>query len=253
MTVPVVLSASSVNTHQKCPQRWYYEYVLLLEAPPTPQQALGIAVHEAIEAGMHYKAGQAGEDPELRMYQDWYMESWDALSATMSGTEAERLTCQLDGLRLIALFAYNIGPNIGPDWIERPIQFAINGIPYSGVIDLVDDRGRIRDWKTTQRRPRPGSYLINMVGYALGYRHLTGRVESEVVLDYLVRTKTAQYVPIASGGPISDVAIGQFADQVTEVADMIAQDRYPARGINNGACRFCPFTDRCPAFAARMV
>lgn len=243
MSIPVVLSASSINTFKNCGQRWYYEYVLLWDAPTTDKQALGIAVHAAVECGMSFKFMTGGEDPDIDTYIAWFDDEFNLPEPEM----------REEGHKLMRLFATDIGPRINPMLIERPVQFTVNGIPYSGVIDLVDDRGRIRDWKTTGSRPRPTSYQTNMVGYALGYRHMTGETETEVVLDYLVRTKTPKYVPIASGGPISDTAINHFVSQLEYVADMIDDGSFPANGITSGACRWCPFTSKCEAYQQRMV
>lgn len=247
MSDPVVFSASSINEFEKCPRRWYYTYIEQRPAPESVQQALGTAVHAAIEANMRYKldTGVLLEREALEAtFWDEFNEAWDRSDGWH---EADAIAAGTDGIRLTLLHHETVAPGIDPLWIEEPVQFEINGVPYSGVIDLVDARGRIRDWKTTARKPRPAGYVTNMVGYAIAYRQRTGQIETEVVLDYLVRTKKAQYVPIASGGPISDAAIAKFATNVLAVAEMVGRGDFPSHGATTGQCRWCPYAAICPA------
>jgi hypothetical protein len=151
------------------------------------------------------------------------------------------------GVKLVKLHHTEVAPRVQPILVEAEVQFAVNDVPYSGIIDAVDDRRRVRDWKTTAKRPNPSQYLLNMIGYALGYRQLSGETESEVVLDYLVRTKTPKYVPVVSGGPVSDESIVAFSNTVSDVAQGVASGSFPPNGVVNGACSWCGYRNICPA------
>jgi hypothetical protein len=155
-----------------------------------------------------------------------------------------------DGVKMVRLHHEQVAPKIQPIMVEEPVQFAVNGVPYSGVIDLVDDRKRIRDWKTAARRPAQNSqnYLLNMTGYALAYRQQTGEIESEVVLDYLVRTRTPQYLPIVSGGPIDQQAVVTFANIVGKVHRRIEAGDFLPTGLANNACSWCGYKADCPYY-----
>lgn len=156
------------------------------------------------------------------------------------------------GIGLVRLHHRDVAPGIQPFWVEEPVQFAIDGIPYSGTIDLVDDKSRIRDWKTTKRKPTQVNHLLQMTGYALAYRHLTGDTESEVVLDYLIRTKVPQYLPVASGGPIDGDSIVRFASVVTSVHEAIQAGRFVPNGLMSNACSWCGYREICPAYKNSM-
>jgi CRISPR/Cas system-associated exonuclease Cas4 (RecB family) len=133
--------------------------------------------------------------------------------------------------------------------VEEPVRFEVNGIPYSGTIDLVDDKRRVRDWKTASRKPATGtSHLLQMTGYALAYRQRTGLTESEIVLDYLIRTKEPQYLPIASGGPIDGGTIVKFAKVIEDVVAQVEAGRFLPNGLTNNACSWCGYTNICPYF-----
>jgi hypothetical protein len=130
-----------------------------------------------------------------------------------------------DGYALTQLHHEEVSPLIQPMWVEKPVQFDLNGILYSGQIDIVDEMFRVRDTKTTGSKPRPESYLFGMTGYAVAARQATGATEADTVLDYLVSTKKPYYLPISAGGPVSDDAVVRFANTVETVASAIEAGR----------------------------
>ena len=91
-------------------------------------------------------------------------------------------------------------------------------------------------------------YFTNMVGYAIGYRQLTGRTEAEVMLDYHVRTKKPYYLPVASGGPIDDSAIRSFARIVRMIANRIKAGVFLPTGLSHQACGWCGYREICPYY-----
>lgn len=247
MTVPLVLSASSVTTFLRCGRQWYYAYVAEIKSAPTVRQVLGIAVHAAIETNMFQKL-QSHLDLPVDQVLDSFSDAFEHDATDIETFDEPRDKAKDSGVALLRKHHFEVAPRIQPIWVEEPVQFAINGVPYSGMIDLVDDRQRVRDWKTTAKKPQANQYLLNMVGYALAYRQRTGETESDVVLDYLVRTKTPQYIPISSGGPIDQKAIVNFAGVVTDVADAIQRGDFVPNGLVNGACSWCGYKNICPAY-----
>jgi RecB family exonuclease len=248
----VVLSASSVTTFLRCGQQWYFAYVMELKRPPTVRQLLGTAAHSAIELNMLQKVDTKTDLAEALVL-DAFSDAYDAVVPEVEDPEEDPAKAKDSGIGLLRLHHREVAPKIQPVLVEEPVQFRVNGHPFSGVVDLVDDRDRIRDWKTTRRRPTNESYMLNMTGYALGYRQATGKQESEVVLDYLVRTKVPSYVPIPSGGPISKTAVVQFASIVGQVADAISAGTFMPNGLINNACSWCGYQSICPAYNGRKV
>lgn len=158
------------------------------------------------------------------------------------------------GIRLVSLQHNEVAPGIQPVLVEAPIQFEINGMVYSGTLDFSDSRGRVRDWKTTARKPsNPNSYQLAMTGYALGYRELTGETETDIQLDFFVRYKKKEpaYYPIPAGGPVPDRAIAIFADTVARAHDAIMAGRFVPNGLASNACSWCGFRDICPYYNQR--
>ena len=197
---------------------------------------------------------------------DAYDSSWTAETEygfqiqSMEGRDEDPGEVKDKGYELVQLYHRVVAPTIQPTIVEEPIQFTINGQPYSGQIDIGEEievdfgfgpperRLVIRDTKTTGRTPAEGTYLLNMTGYALSQRQATGKVEADTVLDYLIALKQPVYKEIRMGGPMSDAQIAQFAGIVGSVSASINAGRFVPNGIINGACSWCGFRAMCPAY-----
>jgi CRISPR/Cas system-associated exonuclease Cas4 (RecB family) len=253
MPEPVVLSGSSLSTFMRCGQQWYYAYVVAIKSPPTVRQALGLGVHSTVERNMSQKVW-SGTDISEEEALDTFSTEWDAMVPEIEDDPTEAKDVAKDsGLKIVKMHHREVAPKIQPLMVEEPVAFELNGVPYSGTIDLVDTESRVRDWKTAARRPHASYYVNQMTGYAIGYRQKTGSVESDVVLDFHVRTKTPSYVPIASGGPISDSSISNFAGQVELVYRAINRGDFLPNGAwsNPPVCSWCGYRDICPASAVK--
>ena len=241
------LSASSVNTFLRCGHQWYLAYVEGIRSKPSLAQARGIAVHKAVEANFAQKV-DSHEDVPIDVMKDAFNDSWEAEGEDGFQPDDKKTPGEVkdEGYLLTALHHAEVSPLIQPIWVEMPVQFEIDGITYSGQIDVKDEMDRIRDTKTTGSRPRPESYLFGMTGYALASRQATGEVEADIVLDYLVSTKTPYYHPVSSGGPISDDAIVRFANTLESVAGAVQAGRFVPNGLTGrGVCDWCGYRAMC--------
>lgn len=249
MAADLVLSASSIATFLRCGQQWFFAYVANIKRPPSLKQAIGLSAHEAFAGNMQQKIS-THEDLPLTDVMDVYSSSWDGMESIMEPEDDDDpAKAKDDGYRLVRKQHSDVAPAIQPTLVEWPFQFEVNGVSYSGTGDLVDNKRRVRDWKTTARTPSKGtSHLLQMTGQALGYRQATQKVESEVVLDYLIYTKEPKYLPIASGGPIDDKTIAIFAKVVRDVEAEINAGRFLPNGLMSNACSWCGYRDICPAY-----
>lgn len=267
---PDLLSASSVTTFLRCGRQWYYAYVAGIRVPPTLRLVRGIAVHKAVETNMSQKV-ETKIDLPLEEVLDAYDTSWTSETSDGMTPEDDKETpgeAKDKGIEMLEVYQKVAAPKIQPLWVEKPVQFTINGIPFSGQIDLAQEVPNmdpdpeaaamgvaIRDTKTTKRKPVGESYLLNMTGYALAYRQLEGRKESDTVLDYLVGTKEPYYLPVSHGGPVSDNEVRRFANVVESVSESITAGRFVPNGLVGSppACSWCGYTAICPAYAKKDV
>lgn len=217
---PVVFSASSVNSYLDCHLQWWFSYVLNEEGAESEAKNFGIAFHDAVEQILK---GTLPPDA----FDDFPIKS------------------------AIEVFVRDIWPTYrNPVWVEKEFQIEVEGIPYSGVIDALDEQDVpwgfediLRDHKTTGSRPRPGRYVLNMRGYWLGARDL-GREPAAIQLDYVVRTKTPYYWPEVVPVPTDD-DLASFANTLYRVANAVERSDYRATGLGTRACQMCPHTAIC--------
>lgn len=248
----LVLSGSSLNTFLRCPRQWEYAYVWRLKEPPTLKQALGIAAHDALETDLRQKI-QTREDLPLDMVLDAFADAFkkEAYDAREIPDKGETRPLFLDsGVAAVKLWHEVVAPTYQPVAVEEHIQFKINDVVIDGTLDARDEDGKIRDHKFVGKKPSSGEqYILNMTGYAIGYRQANpGKIETGIVLDHMVRTKTPQYVPIVSEGPVPDQSIKAYAGIVRDVSRSIEAGIFPPNGLKGGACSWCGFKARCSAY-----
>jgi CRISPR/Cas system-associated exonuclease Cas4 (RecB family) len=250
----LVLSASSAEAYMKCGWRWYLEYVEQVPTEGSVRMAVGLAVHEAIEAYYRFRLDGLDHDDIVL---------FDEVLAGLVDVHDSRLAMELaaipdpdedvkkarrEGGRVLISYIEDVGAVTNPLYVEEQLRTDINGIPYSVHIDLIDDRFVVRDTKVKRQKPRdPGIYAFAMNGYSLNARVLLGRKETDVQLDIMIRLKRDRpyHVPIRNGGPVTDAAAGIFASQLEYVANGIEKGRFQPTGLETGACRWCPVKAHC--------
>jgi len=267
-TSPTVLSGSSVNTYLRCGKQWEYAYVLQLRRPPSIKQGLGIVAHEAVALNYEQKILTFQNLPEEEVVQK-FVDEWNVIEVDIGDvvnvegidertgkktkTRKETKAQAYDsGIKAVMKHHEEVGSLVQPVWVERQINFKLNDeIDWTGTFDLADNYGRVRDNKFVSRKPQDaGPYLVPMIGYALGYRQISEDPETEIVLDNIVRTQEPYYLPLASGGPVTDEAIRQFAAIVTDVRRGIDAGVFNYNGLQSHACGWCGYADICPAYKA---
>lgn len=260
MAEPVVLSGSSLNTFLRCGRQWELAYVYRLKRPPSLKMALGTAGHAAAEIDMRQKMTSGTDlplDEVLDAFRDAFAE--ETVDSPEVPEKKETKPLMLDsGVEAMKVWHKDVAPTVTPIMVEEPVQFSIatgDGPvrPYSGTVDLVDDTEKIRDWKFVGKKPDPhsGEYVLNMTGYAIGYRKLTGKLESGVQLDHIVRTKTPYHFPIGDDKPVPDESIVAFADIVESVGGSIDKGAFPPTGLKSGACSWCGYKRECGYYQGR--
>jgi hypothetical protein len=247
-----VWSGSSLNTFLRCAKQWEYAYVYRFRRPPKLRMVLGTAGHYAAEVDLRQKI-DSHEDLPLADVLDAFATSYD-----MEAQEAEedpdkdetRPKMKDKGVKSVRFWHRELAPLVQPEFVEEPISFIINGLPWTGTLDYADVDRVVGDWKFTGRSPSSAdAYILNLVGYAIGYRKKTNQVESRVVLNHVVGLKTGpKHVPIRSDGPVPDQSIVAFAEVVADVNRSVQAGIFPANGLKSGACSWCGYRDICPAY-----
>ena len=214
----LTLSASSVNSYLACPRQWYLTYIMGMEGDDSPERQMGLDVHHLAEAAL-----QSGKP--------------SSFAAT-----GEMKT-------LAMLFEREVMPTIGtPQLIEGQFIIDVDGITYSGYIDYIDSQGRLRDLKTTGKKPRPGKYRLNMVGYYLGATTM-GFDITALGLDYIVRTRHPYYLPEWQEMP-DDEEVAGWAGTLHRVERGIEAGDFPPTGLDGWQCKYCQHQAICGPYQA---
>jgi hypothetical protein len=247
-----VLSASSVNTFLRCAKQWEYAYVYDLKRPPNLKMVSGTAGHEAVEIDLRQKMETSVDLPQdvvLDAYSTAYeREVVDAFEEPDKGLT--RGSVKDTGIRQVTKWLTDRAPEIQPMLVEEPISFDVEGIPFTGTLDLAETNRLIRDHKFSHKTPSSAEqYLLNMVGYAIGFRITTGMIESRVMVDSIVGLKTkVNLVSFSSDGPVSDGSIRAFVNIIKDVNRSVQAGIFPPTGIKSGACSWCGYKAICPAY-----
>ena len=267
----LILSASSVGTYLRCPKQWEFAYVYKERRAPTIKQALGIAAHDAYDRDMTAKLATGENWPEslvLDAFSTSYDAKWREGFTRLKADEEDPGEAKDQQIRVVRMYRRNLAPLIEPIMVEQSFMIEVNDVLYSGTLDLasidrmmvnpdtIRETIKVRDWKNTAQKPSDTSkYVFGMIGYALGYRAITGTPEDEVQIDYLVRYKKQYpgYFPVSSGGPVGPSAIDSFATTLREVRDSIMKGSFFPAGLQNGACSWCGYKAICPAFRAATL
>lgn len=223
----LVLSSTSLDTYLSCHLSWWFAYVVAKRGQSSEQLDVGIATHSVAEWLLLAKRdGTKGlPPPDIPPYGHVHDEA----------------------IRLGNLYERDVLPLIEPTHIEAVYQFRMGGILYQSILDAADAHGVVRDLKTTGHRPSKDHrrYRISMIGHALGYEILTGHTADKMILDYLVRTKTAYYWPVDLG-PLTDDDADLFEATIVGVAADIADGDFEPTGLSSPwACAMCKFKTMC--------
>ena len=250
----LVLSASSVDTYRKCAYRWYLQYVERLEGEQNVRAAVGLAIHKGAETYYTLKRLGIPHDVLAGELYDGIVEAHDEMiieefwQVTNPDEPLDKAIIQ--SRRTLRSYiedvAIDVEPEIEP---EAAIEANINGIPFSGHLDVASLD--VRDLKIKVQKPRfTDDYAFQQVGYDILYTVRMERRPRDIILDFMVRLKRDRpyHIPISNGGPADDHDIRYFATILTRVADGIAKSRYEPRGLENGSCRYCPVTAYCQPY-----
>lgn len=246
MALPVpYLSISQINKYLMCPKQYEFRYVQGLPESLGSPLLVGQSFHRVVEEANKWKmeTGELLNDDDMKAIYD---EHWDKKEHEIDWKEDEDKEEERErGLTLAkAYLESDIGKKLKPTGMEARFDVEVEGIPFMGYIDLIEEGGYIRDLKTTRRSPSKdmAENSLQLAGYSYAYRYLTGELEAGCSLDYAVSLKTAPRI-VRLETEISDARMDRFKDTFYNVANAIDKGVYYR---NEGmACSWCSFKDIC--------
>ena len=194
------LSASQINTYLRYPMQYYYRYIRDLKLPPKSVLTLGSSVHAGI-AHNYTQKKETKKDLKIDEVLDAYSQSWE-LGIKETEWQKDELPGKIkdQGIDVLKVYHQEISPKIQPIEVEQKYEINFGNVDYTfvGYMDLLDDKGRIVDHKTTARTPSKISsdHRLQLTGYSLLHLVSKGKQEKKVRIDYMVKNCKAKVVTL---------------------------------------------------------
>ncbi len=167
-----------------------------------PALARGTAVHAGREVNLGQKI-ESQEDVPLSNVtdatRDSVVKTFDENEIVLAGSDwaeqSKDAACQglIDSSTRMMTVDYTDQTEIQPTAVEQTIKLELPDFPYDlGMrIDLIE-KGNVHDLKTSKRKPSDNAAEIShqMQLYGMGYQAFYGEPARNLVLDYLVDTKS---------------------------------------------------------------
>lgn len=256
------LHHSAFNTLKRCGEQFRRRYVENEKRPPGFALVLGTGVHAAVEADLKSKrdAGALLPDEAIAdVAADGFRAAWlkgvqltpDEQARGLSAMEAEGVDSTI---ALATVHHAKAAPAIVPKLLEHWWTVTLEGAPVdlSGVYDVVEQDGTVRDTKTAAKSPSDDEADTNeqLTTYAYAARVQTGKIPPKVALDVLVKKARPDYVLRESTRVAAD--LDMLEARLERYLGVIEAGAFTPADPNDWQCseKFCGYWSSC-AFAAR--
>ena len=238
------LSFTRVDTFERCPRLFRYQYVDGLPQAPAPQLSFGSSIHAALEWLYDRKHPELpGVDALLATLRD----VWDT-SGYAEVDRDEQLAAYQHARDIVAAFHARVErdgfrlPAATEAWFELPFG---DDVVVVGAIDRVDvdpdGALHVVDYKTS-RRARTRAQVrgsLQLAIYALATEELYGALPASVALDFVV--PGVQVVV-----PTQELDLAAVPGRLAAVAERIRAGEDTA--TPHRLCDWCDYRAICPAW-----
>lgn len=238
------LSFTRVDTFERCPLLFRYQYVDGLPQAPAPQLSFGSSIHAVLEWLYDRK------HPELPSVDEVWAalhERWDS-SGYAEVEREQQVAAYQHAQEILGRFHARVAqegfrlPAATEAWFELPFP---DDVVVVGAIDRVDvtDEGvlHVVDYKTN-RRARTRSQVrdsLQLAIYALATRELYGSLPASVSLDFVVPG-------VRVSVPVDELPLDAVPSRLADVARRIRAGEDTA--VPHRLCDWCDFRAICPAW-----
>lgn len=229
-----VLSVSQIECWLRCPQDFYYKYVLAMPLPPAPQLGYGSLIHAAIE--QIHRGRQANSVPSLEEVTTRVLEN---LPQAGYASKRSRERAHAQAAKTMQVIYERFTQDELPIETELPFTLELADLPLTirGRIDAVyqTDKGvEIRDFKTgtsvttaAQAKSR-ATNSQQLTLYALAWLQLRGEMPAQLTLDFV---ETGQRQSVKKQLKSLDTLTQKLADMIK----LLQTGTYPA-GRDHSYC-----------------
>jgi DNA helicase II / ATP-dependent DNA helicase PcrA len=187
----LTLSVSQIATYIRCPQDFYYLYVLRMPLPPNPVTQYGTAIHSAIE--LLHRGLKNGTPPTLESLLEMVEQNLPTTGYVSKGTRERAHQQAVETTRLLYERILKAEP---PIETERPFRASLPDTPLDiiGRIDAVyqlENGVEIRDFKTgtgvktPEKAKQRATSSDQLALYALAWQLLHDEMPALLTLDFV--------------------------------------------------------------------
>src|SRR5258708_62742 len=237
---PLELNPSAVDSYRRCPQKYLFAYLWLLQEGPKATLTFGRVMHATIRRVMaEFKKGNRLPFDEV---QRLFETEWSASGFEDDYQEGEYKKDGLEQLRALHQAVLEQTPEI----LELEKTFALpveNNVVLKGRIDQINSLGRndveIVDYKTGRAKKETEARRdLQLSIYAIAAKEILEWNPVRLVFHYLQDTSRQET-------PRSAKQLDEAQETVQEVAADIRARSFPAK--EGFICRSCAFRPICPA------
>jgi len=248
------VSTSAEDTYALCGEKYRRQYIGMEKQAPAVPLVKGSAIHGGLAwaASEQIRGKRRPAKKDILEYADQLtgleLSRAEADGQKMEWKAGETLdTLRVDVMRGLDAYESKVGKTLRPVESEQVFFHRPKGKPYeiSGKLDIYDEQGFIRDYKTSGRRMDDNAALHNhaLTTYQM-HVESTGRVVNGLALDGIIIKKGSVEIQQLEVAPRTEA---QKAERLQR-SDMVV------RGIRAGvfvktdnwqACKWCGFLKDC--------
>ncbi len=237
---PLELNPSAVDSYRRCPQKYLFAYLWLLQEGPKATLTFGRVMHATIRRVMaEFKKGNRLPFEEV---QRLFETEWSASGFEDEYQEGEYKKDGLEQLRVLHQAVLEQTPEI----LELEKTFALpveNNVVLKGRIDQINALGRneveIVDYKTGRAKKETEARRdLQLSIYAIAAKEILELNPVRLVFHYLQDNSRQETTRSAK-------QLDEAQETVQEVAADIRARSYPTK--EGFICRSCAFRPICPA------
>ena len=245
--MPKHLSPSSASSYRECARRWKFRYVDRLPDPPGEPAVTGTFAHMVLEKLMQ----EPVENRTVGRAKTLARELWPKMENSrdyrgLDLNDEASLKFRWNGWKAIeGLWDLEDPREVRVASTEQDVRVEINGVPFRGIIDRVDETDDglvVTDYKSGKAPSErfSSNYATQMLLYAAALTELEGRKPAKAQLLYLGQ----KVVEVE----ITDDNLAEAVNELrsTWLAIMESCISLEFEATTGPLCGWCPFVAQCP-------
>ncbi len=252
--MPKHLSPSSASSYRECARRWKFRYVDRLPDPPGEAAVTGTFAHMVLEKLMQ----EPVECRTVDRAKELAREAWPRMEnsrdyRSLDLDENASRNFRWNGWKAIeGLWDLEDPGKVRVASTEQDVRVEINGVPFRGIIDRVDETDDglvVTDYKSGKAPSErfSSNYATQMLLYAAALTELEGQKPAKAQLLYLGQ----KVVEV----DITDENLAEAVDELrtTWLAIMESCISQEFEATVGPLCGWCPFVAQCPEGTAEVL